>query len=107
MTPKTAEPKKTHRSVDARVAELEAKIAGIKARAAAKEAKSTDNGKALLVAVKALDKATAVATEARNDGLVRALEASRAPLSEQLVSMGIRLPDPKSRRGRRRKGEAA
>lgn len=108
MSPKTAEPKKTHRSVDVRVAELEAKIAAIKARAAAKGAKAQPEGKALLLAVKAIDKALGVAAEARNDGLVRALEASRAPLSEQVVAIGIRLPDPKTKRpGRRKKGEAA
>ena len=107
MTPKTNEPKRTHRPLDARIAELEAKIAGIKARAAAKQAKATDEGKALLLAVKSIDKALAVAGDARNDGLVRALESARAPLSEQVVSLGIRLPDPKSRRSRRRKGEQA
>src|SRR5262249_13616976 len=42
-----------------------------------------------------------------NERFVRALEASGAPLSEQVVAMGIRLPDAKSRRGRRRKSEQA
>lgn len=108
MTPKTAEPKKTHRTVDARVAELEQKIAAIKARAASKEAKAQPEGQALLLAVKAIDKAMAAAAEAKNEGLARALEASRAPLSEQVVAMGIRLPDPKAKKGgRRKKAEAA
>jgi len=107
MTPKTAEPKRTHRPVDDRIAELEAKIAGIKARETAKQAKAQPEGKALLLAVKAIDKALAVAAEVRNEGLVRALEAARAPLSEQLVAIGIRLPDAKSRRGRRRKNDQA
>ena len=108
MTPKT-EPKKTRnrRSPDQIVADLQDEIARVKARAAAKQAKATDEGKALLLAVKFVDKALAVAADARNDGLVRALEASRAPLSEQLVAMGIRLPDAKARRGRRKKVEAA
>mgnify|MGYP001618918768 CR=1 FL=1 len=108
MTPKTAEPKKTHRPVEDRVAELEQKIASIKARAASKQAKANPVGKALLVAVKAIDKALGVAAETKDDGLARALEASRAPLSEQVVAMGIRLPDAKARKGgRRKKGEAA
>jgi hypothetical protein len=109
MTPK-AEPKKTRnrRSADQIVADLQAEIDRVKARAAAKQAKATDEGKALLLAVKAVDKAIAVAAEVRNEGLVRALEASRAPLSEQVVAMGIRLPDSKARRGgRRRKAEQA
>lgn len=100
--------KKTHRSVDVRVAELEEKIQAIKARAASREAKAQPEGKALLLAVKAIDKALAAAAEAKNEPLSRALEASRAPLSEQVVTMGIRLPDVKAKRpGRRRKGEAA
>jgi len=110
MTPKTSEPKKTRnrRSADQIVADLQAEIDRVKQRAAAKEAKATDEGKALLLAVKFLDKALAVAAEANNASLARALESSRAPLSEQLVAMGIRLPDPKARRGgRRRKTEAA
>ena len=38
--------------------------------------------------------------------MVRALETARAPLAEHLVQMGIRLPDRKAKRGKR-KGEAA
>jgi hypothetical protein len=105
MTPTKKE--RNRRTPDEMVADLEAEIARVKARAAAKEAKATDEGKALLLAVKSVDKALAVAADARNDGLVRALEASRAPLSEQLVAAGIRLPDAKARRGRKREGEAA
>ena len=83
------------------------KIAEIKAREAPKQAKAQPEGRALLLAVKSIDKTLAAAAEARNDGLVRA-EAAGAPLSEQVVAMGIRLPDPKAKRGgRRRKGEAA
>ena len=96
------------RLIENKLPELEEKIAAIKARAAAKGAKAQPECNALLLAVKAIDKALGVAAEARNDGLVRALEASRAPLSEQVVAIGIRLPDPKTKRpGRRKKGEAA
>jgi hypothetical protein len=46
--------------------------------------------------------------EQKNNAMVRVLEAARAPMAEHLVSMGIRLPDRKARKGgRRRKGEAA
>ena len=105
MTPTKKE--RNRRTPDEMVADLEAEIARVKARAAAKEAKSTDEGKALLLAVKFVDKAMAVAAEANNADLVRALEAARAPLSEQVVAMGIRLPDAKAKRGRRKKTEAA
>ena len=49
-TPKTAESKRTHRPVDDRIAELEEKIAAIKARDASKQAKAQPVGKALLLA---------------------------------------------------------
>ena len=101
--------KKTHtrRSPDQIVADLEAKIERIKARAAAKEARSEPEGKAFLAAVKAVDKAIEVATEQGNEDLVRALESGRAPLAEQMIKMGLRLPDRKSQRGRRRNPTAA
>ena len=60
-----------------------------------------------LAAVKAVDKAIAVAQEQDNEAMVRVLEAGRAPLSEHMVEMGVRLPDRRARRGGRRKGEAA
>ena len=91
------------------VAELEAQIAAVKARAAAKEAaaevKGSPDGVAFLAAVKAADRALRVAGEHKNDGMVRALEAARATLAEHLVGMGVRLPDRKA--GRKRKTAAA
>lgn len=89
------------------VGELEAKIQAVKTRAAAKEAaaevKGSPDGVAFLAAVKAADRAIRVAGEHKNDGMVRALEAARAPLVEHLVGMGLRLPDRKARRPRGRK----
>lgn len=89
------------------VADLEAKIAAVKARAAAKEAsaevKGSPDGLAFLGAVKATDRAIRVAGEHKNDSMVRALESARSPLAEHLVSMGIRLPDRKAGRKRRAK----
>jgi len=111
MTPK-AEPKtRNRRSADQIVADLEQEIARVRARAEAKQAaaevKGSPDGLAFLAAVKATDRAIRVASEHANDAMVRVLEAARAPLAEHLVQMGIRLPDHKAKRGRRRKGEAA
>jgi hypothetical protein len=90
------------------IADLEAEIERVKARAVAKEAKAQPESKVLIAAVRALDKAARVAIEQRNDAMARALEAARAPLSEFLIAMGLRLPDRKPRRGgRRRKGTEA
>ena len=92
----------TRRTPEEMIADLEAKIAGIKTRQAARAVKQSDDGKALLVAVKGLDKAATVATEAGNKAMVQALERARAPLSELLVEMGVRVPA----KGRRRELKA-
>ncbi len=95
------------RTAEQIVAELEAQIAAVKARAAAKEVaaevKGSPDGVAFLAAVKAADRAIRVAGEHKNDAMQRALEAARAPLAEHLVGMGLRLPDRKAGRTRGRK----
>jgi len=80
-------------------------------RAAAKQAaagvKGSPDGLAFLATVKAADRAIRVAGEHKNDAMVRALEAARAPLREHLASMGVRLPDGKAGRKRKAKAGAA
>ena len=100
----TTKKKRNRRTPDQMIADLEAKIADVKARAKAKEAKQHPEVKPFLAAVKALDKAMAAATE---EGTRTALEAARAPLSTRMVELGLRMPDRKTRRGRKPKGEAA
>src|SRR5262245_27198496 len=94
----------TRRTPEQQIQDLQAEIERVKARAAAKEAaaevKGSPDGVAFLAAVKAADRAIRVAGENKNNSMVRALEAARAPMAEHLVSMGLRLPDRKARRGR-------
>ena len=59
------------------------------AKQGAKDAKASPDGVTLFAAAKAAD------------GL-RVLEAARAPLAEQLVWMGVRLPDRRAGRSRGR-----
>jgi hypothetical protein len=98
------------RTPEEQIADLEAEIAAVRQRAAQKEAaaevKGSPDGLAFLAAVKAADRAIRVAGEHRNEAMVRVLEQARAPLAEHLVSMGIRLPDRKARRGRKAKAGA-
>ncbi|HKX45886.1 MAG TPA: hypothetical protein VJP77_04240 [Planctomycetota bacterium] len=94
-----AEAKKRHRrSPEEIIKDLEAEIVRVQAKAAAKQAKQSGEGKAFMLAVKAVDRALAIAQEADDSGMVKSLEAARAPLSERLVAMGLRLP---AKRGRR------
>jgi len=73
------------------------------ANEAADEVKGSPDGLAFLAAVKAADRAIRLAGEQKNDAMLRALEAARAPLAEHLASMGVRLPDRKAGRPRGRK----
>jgi len=95
----------TKRTPEQLVADLEARIASVKERAAVKEAaaevKGSPDGVAFLAAVKAADRAIRAAGEHENEPMLRVLEAARAPLAEHLVAMGVRLPDRKA--GPRRK----
>jgi len=99
---------KTRRTPDQIVADLEAKIASVKARAATKEAKAKPEGQALIAAIRALDKATRVATEVGNEEIVTALDSARAPLAPALIGLGLRMPEPRAAKKRRGKaGQAA
>jgi hypothetical protein len=89
---------RTRRTPEQMVADLQAEIERVRARAAAKEAKSNPEGRAFITAAKALDKAMDVCTGDKR----HALESARAILSEQMVSMGIRVA-----KGRTRRSEAA
>lgn len=100
----SAKKERTRRTPDQIVADLEARIEQVRARTLAREARQLPEVKALVVGARAVDKAIAVAGEARRDELVRGFESARAGLGEQLVALGVRLPDRKARRGRREEG---
>ncbi len=89
----TTKTKKSRRTPEQIVADLEQKIADVKARAIAKEAKQNPEAKPFIAAVKAIDKAMGAAT---NEETTRALEAARVPLTTRLVEKGLRLPNRKA-----------
>ncbi len=93
------------------VAEYEAKIAAVKARAAAKEAKASPEGAAFLIAVRGLQKAQVAAESAKDQPMNLAIEAALATLSAHAVETGLRMPQPRATKsavgGRRRKTSAA
>ncbi len=77
--------KRSRRSPEQLIADLEKKIEEVKQRAAAKEAMKSGEGKALLGAVKALDRVLAnSAGDTR-----RAVESARAILAERLAELGL------------------
>ena len=96
-TTSTTKPKRTNRSPQEIVADLEAKIAAVKQRAAVKEAKQQAEVKSLILAVRALDKAVDASKQAKNERLTSSLEAASATLGTSLVEMGLRMPKRKGR----------
>lgn len=93
-TPAEATQKRQRRSPDQIVADLQAEIERVKSRAAAQEAKANPDARALIAAARFL----ARSAEGANGDAKRALEAARALLGEQLVAMGLRLPQRRSKR---------
>lgn len=85
-------PTRTRRPAQERVDELRREIERIQLREAAKEARATPHGKALLAAVRAVDRAAEAAREAEEDDLVAALEAAREPLEQYLEDAGLPVP---------------
>jgi hypothetical protein len=88
---------KTHvrRTPEQIVADLQAKIAAVEARAAAKEARSKPETTAFLLASRAVVKALRDAQAQRNAEMERALEAALATMSAHAVESGIRMPQPR------------
>ncbi|MEW5748997.1 MAG: hypothetical protein AB1793_09485 [Candidatus Thermoplasmatota archaeon] len=89
---KVIEKTRVRRTPEQIVADLEEEIRRVKARAAAKQAKAAPEGRPFLAAVKALDRALEAAQQAKNEPMIAALEAARAPLSTLTIEMGLRLP---------------
>ena len=81
--------KRVRRTEAELITDLQAEIARLKQRSLERSARSSPDGRAFLAAVKALDKAIDVV---KDQDLLRALEASRARLSEEVVRQGLRLP---------------
>lgn len=89
---KTTKKTRTRRTPEQIVADLQAEIAAVQARAAAREVKQSPEGKAFVAAMKAVEKAARVAQEAGDKALLAALEAARAPLAEHMEGMGVGRP---------------
>ena len=89
------------------VADYEAKIAAVKARAAAKEAKASPEGAAFLAVAWALQKAQAAAKDVKDEKMDQALDAALAALSAHAVGAGMRMPQPREKKGGGRRKPAA
>lgn len=78
--------RKPHRSPQQQVADLQAKIASIEARAERKRARANPTVKQAIVAVRALDKGLAAATDPE---MKEALEDARSTIAEVVATTGV------------------
>lgn len=101
----------TRRTDEQQIADFQAKIDAVKARAQRKEAeagvKGSPDGVAFLAGVKAIDRAMRIAGERKNEPMTRALETARATMGEHLVAMGMRVPEFRPRKPRKAKASKA
>ena len=90
----TNETKKTvtRRTPEQRIADLQSEIEKVKEREARQKVRSSDEGKALLAATRAVEKARKIAEAAGNRDVVGSLEAACVPLSAALSKLGMEAP---------------
>ena len=84
--------KKPRRSTEQMIADHEAEIARIRARAAAKELKANPSVQEALRLARALVKGQAVAKDAKDDALQEALSSAHAALEGYLDGRGLNAP---------------
>jgi uncharacterized protein involved in exopolysaccharide biosynthesis len=97
--------RRKHRTPEERIADLQAQIKEVKARAVAKQLKQSDAVKKAVAAVRAIDKGIELAKEEGNSKLHHALANSREPLAAFLQAEGMKLPKAQKPRGRKPKAE--
>jgi hypothetical protein len=95
------EKKRHRRTPEELIADLQAKIEEVKARANKRSIKETDAGRAAVKALRAIDAGLNAEDESSNQGLRYALADARKPLAAYLESQGVRLSKPRMPRGPR------
>lgn len=98
--------RRVRRGADELIAELQAKIRLIEARAAAKQAKKSPATNLALVVLRKLDMASVLAEQEADTSLRHVLSDARKPLATYLESQGLQLPKGRTPRGRRPKAVA-
>ncbi len=93
--------RRKRRSADEMIADLQAKIQEVQARAAAKELKSSPAIKRTITIVRGINKAMDEAAQEKNGSLRHALADAHRALAGYLESQGVTPPKPRMPRGRR------
>lgn len=88
---------RVRRTPEQRIADLKKEIEAIQARAAAKEARSSEHGKLFIAAVRSVDKALESASKAKDKSARAALLDARERLGEHLDEIGFEVKQRKAR----------
>lgn len=100
---KKAGTRRPRRSPEEKIADLQAQIRDLRAKAAANELKQSEAVKKSLAAVRTLDKSMELAKAEGNSRLHHALADSRRILGDFLTGEGMKLPKARMPRGRKPK----
>ena len=95
MTETKKRSKGKHRTPEEMVADLEAKIEKVRARAAAKELKQSEAFKKTIAVIRQLDKAIEAAKAEGASALRDSLVGAREPLAKLMEAEGLKLPKPR------------
>jgi hypothetical protein len=93
--------KRTRRSPEQMIADLQKKIEEVKQRAAAKELKQSPAMKRTVTILRSITKAMDEAAEEKNGGLRHSLADAHRLLAAHLETQGVKPPKPRMPRGRR------
>ena len=96
--------RRKHRTPEEIIADLQAKIKAVEARAANKQLKKSAALKKASGLIRSIDSCVELATEESNTPLHHALTAAREPIAAFLESEGMKLPKARKPRGRKPKG---
>lgn len=97
--------KRKRRTPDQVIADLQARIEAVKERQADREMKGSPSLSTTMKAIRALDKALETAAAERSSELQEVLANGRKPITDFLLSRGLRLP--KARTVRRPRARSA
>ena len=93
--------RRTRRSPEQMIKDLQQQIEEVRSRATAKELKQSPSMKRTITIVRSLNKALEEASQEKNTSLRHALADAHKPLAVFLESQGVRTPKPRMPRGRR------
>lgn len=96
--------KRYRRTDEELIRDLQQRIQDVKARQKARDVQKSPSMKAASAALKALDRALAVAESAEDNAVRHVLAEARRPVAGFLEKMGVKVPKVKLPRGRKPKG---